>query len=464
MPQDMTQATPRLSGVRIEPAAKQWAPIIGRWRSNAPPNAWRNETAAFREALGLPTDRPVVMTGHQAEFWHPGIIAKYLAAEAAARAARGVAAWIVVDHDTNSPGDIRYPVRRASGALGVRTWRALPGARELTAMGVPLRAIAAESPRAVPDAEPGASVEPSVTEGLSRMRSALAAHATAPSVAQQAALAAMDCTAGLLQPAPTLFASSLSRTPLFARLVDTMRQDPTACARAYNDAGAAHANAGMAPMQLGDDPELPLWAIQPGRARARVRASTLATTPVEHLAPRALLMTALLRLAGCDLFVHGLGGGVYDKVTEEWIDRWLGASLAPTAVVTATLLLGLDADAVEPGVIDAATWRAHHALHDPALLGDAAAAREKSRLVDQIRAHKLAGEDPSAAFGQLHALLDKVRSEQSARLEALRQEAAEAGSRRHDAAIAHDRTWAFPLHVADDLAALKGEINGAFLA
>ena len=38
------------------------------------------EARAFREQLGLPTDRPIVMSGHQAQIWHPGILSKYLAA------------------------------------------------------------------------------------------------------------------------------------------------------------------------------------------------------------------------------------------------------------------------------------------------------------------------------------------------------------------------------------------------
>ena len=37
--------------------------------------AWRTES---RAALGLPTDRFVVMTGHQAGIWHAGIAEKFV--------------------------------------------------------------------------------------------------------------------------------------------------------------------------------------------------------------------------------------------------------------------------------------------------------------------------------------------------------------------------------------------------
>ena len=39
-------------------------------------------------------------------------------------------------------------------------------------------------------------------------------------------------------------------------------------------------------------------------------------------------MTGLMRLAGCDLFIHGTGGGAYDLVTEEWLGSWMGWTLA----------------------------------------------------------------------------------------------------------------------------------------
>ncbi len=39
------------------------------------------------------------MTGHQSGFWHPGILSKYIAADAVASAIDGASAAVVVDHD-----------------------------------------------------------------------------------------------------------------------------------------------------------------------------------------------------------------------------------------------------------------------------------------------------------------------------------------------------------------------------
>ena len=59
------------------------------------------------------------------------------------------------------------------------------------------------------------------------------------------------------------------------------------------------------------------------------------------LMPRALLLTALVRLGMCDLFIHGTGGLIYDRVTEQWFADWLGqaeGSIAPMIGVTAAVV------------------------------------------------------------------------------------------------------------------------------
>src|SRR6185369_4866673 len=68
---------------------------------------------------------PVVMSGHQTEFWHAGILAKLLAASALARHIRGHAVWLHVDHDAGDPGAIRVPVRSPEGELESHLWRPL---------------------------------------------------------------------------------------------------------------------------------------------------------------------------------------------------------------------------------------------------------------------------------------------------------------------------------------------------
>lgn len=451
----------RLHSITLTPAPSTWADLIATWR-RAPANTFA-DTRAFRSELSLPTDRPVVLTGHQAEFWHPGIVAKYLAAHAVAAKNNAAVGWVVVDQDSNTPATIRYPRREKHKSLAVRTWEALPDVDSLVELNAPLAAIPARAPSPVPKDD----TDPHVATGLSNIHRALAAHTGASSVAQQVARAAADLIGGVIPAAPLIFATDLARTGLFAAILDRMRQDPAGCATLYNKAVAANPAAGMAPLRIGGDPELPLWVMssKSGQPRTRATARTLASISTKagcSLAPRALLMTAMLRMAAGDLFIHGFGGGIYDTITEQWIREWLGVELAPTVVASATLHLPIDADVMPPAAIDHAQWQAHHVRHDPAMLGDAAAASKKVEILARINELKRTGQSPAAAFAELQQLLQSLRAAHAATISAFDHTASEARTHRADATIAHDRTWAFPLYPEADIRRLKTEIEARF--
>lgn len=59
------------------------------------------------------------------------------------------------------------------------------------------------------------------------------------------------------------------------------------------------------------------------------------------LRPRALLTTMYLRLIVSDLFLHGIGGGKYDQLTDAIVREFFGIEPAPMAVASATLHLPL---------------------------------------------------------------------------------------------------------------------------
>ncbi|MFL5329967.1 MAG: hypothetical protein ACJ8C4_13765 [Gemmataceae bacterium] len=60
--------------------------------------------------------------------------------------------------------------------------------------------------------------------------------------------------------------------------------------------------------------------------------------------PRALTLTLFARLALADLFIHGIGGGIYDQLTDEISRQFFGAAPPPYMVVTGTLRLPLTID------------------------------------------------------------------------------------------------------------------------
>lgn len=466
-----------IASITIDPEPAAWAGLLKR-------PSLIERSRVMRTQLGLTLDRPIIMSGHQPGFWHPGIAAKFLAMSSAARHARACPAWLVVDQDEHDPSAIRFPLRNEGGRLRVATWQSIDRALGV-AKGVPVGATPACPPEPLPsEAEPGyAAAIPSVAAGLARIHQRLGVYASSASVARQFASAANDELAGLVSAwgeAPKLlYALELSRTDLFGMLVGRMIEDPARCARTYNDAVAAFPEADLAPLRLppGNDAgrvELPLWAIDRGGAgsrraaspvlpaRLRVSAGMLGTTATADLAPRALLMTAMLRLGGCDLFIHGTGGGAYDRVTDRWIKEWLGETLAPTAVVTATMYLPLGAEPARAADAARAQWTAHHARHDPAALGDEASALEKAALVAKLRAGKRRGEETRTTYRELHALLARVRDAHALELRELEAQAEQARARLADADVIGDRTWPFPLFDAEDLVRLRDEIDRRF--
>ncbi len=422
-----------MKGLTLEPAPSEWALPV-------PPVA-----SPERAALGIPAGTTVVMLGHQAEAWHPGIAVKFFLARAMADALAGsgrpaVVAWLTPDHVTAQPFRLRVPALSDGRLIEHAMDLALP----LTEGGSVCAAPAVSALRARWD-----GVEPATDQvgaGVEEQRAALEASAGEANAAHQA-IGAMERVLGERgAPDVKLYASELGRAGVLDGLIDAMLADPLACARAYNEAAAARPEAGIGAMEVSSRTELPLWELSSGRAR-RVFADELAGLPRETLAPRALTMTLLTRRALCEVFIHGFGGGAYDPVMEDWARRWLGETgLAPMIVASATRTLPLEHLAADDSAIDRAAWRAHAARHDPAMLGDDAAAAQKRVLVERIRETREGGGDASALFAKMQALLARVREERAAEIEALRREAIEAEAKRGAGAVASDRTWPLALH------------------
>lgn len=405
-----------------------------------------------RRALGLPTDRPIVMSGHQAGFWHAGILAKHFAIDAAARAAGAHAAWVVVDQDTEPPQRLSRPVREGD-RLVRRDHDFESGVHPDTPTGV---RPAVRMPEGGEDFE---SVVGALNAARAGSSAEQAARANASLVRTRTGVAAPDLVR----------ATVLWKTEAFGELVAAMRGDPAACVDAYNAAARAHPEAGVRELiarPAVDRFELPLWRVRAGEPRRGVMADELGDVPIEELAPRALFMTAVVRLVLCDLFVHGTGGAAYDRVTDAWIGAWIGRRLAPTAMATATLRLdparfGGVTPASEAEVARA-KWRAHAARHRADVLGDDDAERERLALVDAIERLPRGSAERLAAYRRLHAFIEGHRAAHGDAIEALRAEATRVEGTRVDAAIALDRTWPWVLHDDGDLVVLRDRIDGAF--
>ncbi len=465
-----------LDRLLIAPAPAQWLPALrGRaaQRLDLSPDASR-----FRAQLGLPVDRPVILSGHQATIWHAGILAKYILAHEVASSIEGCAAWLVVDTDAEDFSTQALPARDASGVITRRTLRiASAGIGEQINAGVPPASLAPFETPASAGAGTGIA---SVDSGAALIAVAIErARLTASSASEQIASATLSLIEPVAPRCAVVMASRIGSTDLFQRIAMDMARSPERWARGYNDAILGSPDAHLTPLRItaasGNSAgaiELPLWHL-PGvnQPRQRVYAAQLPALLQSGaaLAPKALLLTGLLRAAGCELFIHGLGGaGIdglsgYDAATTRWMGA-MGLTLAPSISCSATLTLPLlPGPRVTPADVARLRWKAHAARHNPGLVLDALGAQQKLEALERL---KLASAPLSrrAAFGALHQALAEHRVRAATALKELEARATFAEQRVSQQLIADDRTFPFPLHGGAALRELRAQIAATLRA
>ncbi len=422
----------------------------------------------------MEADAPV-WSGHQPGLWHPGILAKLLLADALVDAAGAKPpVWLVVDHDEVEPLSFDVPTLRNErlGVARVRLERERPG--------VPPACRPAAPPPTLGDAWPADAALPP-----GRLGAAIAALPREPATPAEHTTRLMFTLAGplLTRPPEVVYSSRLQDHPAlgprFRSLVHRLLGDATASVAALNAAALAHPAAGVAPLPM--HPflvELPLWKLAEGQPRGRVYADLADAEPwlvdeagtrldpdAAWLAPRALLMTALIRGAPgvCSRFLHGTGGAAYDRITDDWWAAWSPADpLAPLAAATVNLRLGLDAPVAERGELARAQWRAHHLPHNLDRVHDIAAGHgdlveEKGLLLasmddDRDRARR------AAAFQRIHRINAGLADAHHALLDAAKREVATAEAGVANRRVARRRDWPFFLYPEEALAKLRREV------
>jgi len=96
---EITDKTPKRHGeVFFQPAFSQWKEEALRNRERLVKQiVWGQSALKVREVFKLPTDQPLVMSGHQPVFFHPGLWAKCLAASTLAESISGTAIHKITD-------------------------------------------------------------------------------------------------------------------------------------------------------------------------------------------------------------------------------------------------------------------------------------------------------------------------------------------------------------------------------
>jgi hypothetical protein len=431
-----TMSTTKPIEIDLEPGVDSWKAAL---QSQTP--------HAARAQLGIPDDRPIVMSGHQPIVFHNGILAKLIAQHEIAQATGAGRVWIVPDQDIVDLETIRVPVGLGHD-LGTRTVQILePGS---IPPGVPAASLPAMDP-----------IDPE-DDRLSDLVEYLRGYTYEPTLARQFASATIQlaCDRLGIELPQIIYASDLfTSEAIWDHACNTMRLDPQDAIRAYNIAAQKYPEARIRPLEIkGDDSERPLWKLRDGYARTPVNDSTFDQFST---APRALLMSGICRAFLSELFIHGSGGWAYDQVTEAWFREWLQIELNPMARASASVYLPLGIDDHDAISLKDAHWRFHHARHHPALVGDDDTQRTRDELVTRIDTARAAGEDPDPIYQQLVRVLEDHRIRNAEKLNALESQIEHARTHAKQIDLANDRTWAFPLFDDDALHTLKNRIHEA---
>ncbi|WP_157368578.1 hypothetical protein [Zavarzinella formosa] len=343
---------------------------------------WPEFRASARtELIGqAPPDQPILMAGHQPELFHPGVWAKNFVLAAQAKKLGANAVNLIVDNDTFKTRSLMLPVSSPAPDQVVletipfdesvpelpyeeaypRDWAALESWPDR------LRAVTKTWPF-----EPMVfCIWPRIVTCLKTGVSFTRAFVEARQILER------RWGAGT----PELPVSQLSGHRSFNIFARHLMVDAERFASVYNSSiadyrfanGIRSRNHPAPELQVtGDLIETAFWtwrADTPARQRVFVRRQAdrldvLAGTEqligtfsasadinlremFEHsgwkLRPRALTLTLFSRLALGDLFIHGIGGGKYDEVTDEIIRRYFNIEPPEYSVVSATIRLPLE--------------------------------------------------------------------------------------------------------------------------
>ncbi len=470
--------------------------------------------ASLRARLGL--RRPVIASGHQAEFFHAGVLAKSLAADAIARRVGGESLFVSVDSDLPHTRVLRFPVLDtaapavSAGAVQQRSL-AMPGWRA----DLPLES----QPRA-----PRQEWEALLGELAGRGRSA-SADTAIPLIAESVLRSNSDSVDGrdaCEQARRTVEqylgahtdheqrVSALCALAEFRAFVAHLALRAGEFAQAYNVAQREYRRAHRVRNAQRPAPllaiekgrvELPFWVYRGGALRRRLWVRTDANAvrffagdeplssgsgdELRHgsfheqpwlleragwrLRPRALALTAFLRLFVADLFIHGIGGAKYDEMTEHFVERFFGAAAAPACCVTATLHPRVPSAAVSLADVAAARAALRDAQHNPQRHASdipPELLEERQRWIAECVRLRRADRSNRAARAEARRRIRAVNAAILSRvplIEALAARLAEVGRRWDLACIARDREVFFGLHALDDLSRLNELLRASFV-
>jgi len=444
---DRLQTPPHDGDILIEPGPAHWPAMIEAGRriqidhvrlAGVEAAQLRAQT---RQALWKSGDLPAILCGHQPAFIHPGVWAKSVVVAQFSERHDLAGGELVVDNDAPHSSGLTVPAAGPDGLVRIHnfTWEAdLAGAAyegrpALSAQVV--EATAQQLSHLLGEAF-GQSALPDYLEGSRQAQGGdiVAQHLAGrsridrPLGAQLRAIRVSDVFGG------AFVADLLLNADRFAAVYNSALKEYRT-AHQVRSADRPLPDLG----RRGDQIETALWIYQPGQRRCRLWVSRqgdaiclladqslagrigvqeLTRDPDAALAglgpwlvrPRALTLTLWARLLACDLFVHGIGGAKYDRVTDRIFRRYYGFEPPPLACVSATLQLPLPRHPQAETEQRAARQRRRDLLFNPhRYVADlpAAVMERRRALIDEsgrLRANRASRPDRRRVFLELRQL------------------------------------------------------------
>ncbi|MGC8560648.1 MAG: hypothetical protein ACP5O1_08215 [Phycisphaerae bacterium] len=452
--------------------------------------------------------RPWIITGHQVEFYHAGVWAKVLLADHLASLTGGTAIDILVDHDTVDRLGLALP-QRDEHAQWKKQWHLWADANAVAADGLsaPDSRIAESWGREIIRVATGSEVM--TPDALHYFLDSLHQSRVSDYVPWiGSARQAFEKKFGLR--VHHVCSSELCQSPAWLAFVGLWIKNAARWTEIYNQALADYRRGHhvkspsrpMPPLAVSDHAiELPFWIYHRGHPRERLvikrgdRAAIIGPDGVlelpemddrdsqaetwqrvldEHqlcIRPRALTLTLYVRTFLADLFIHGIGGAMYDEMTDQ-IAAKIGMPIGGYMCASAGWLLpgGQGEQAAQESLAELKSRR-HHLRHNPQLIYQnlspspevTGLLAERERLIADL-AHRPGRRNPALIarrreqFRRLGAINARCAA-MSGELEKLDQTLARTESALRQERVLGDREYFFVLHGWESLRQLQQRIK-----
>lgn len=335
---------------------------------------------------GDPETQPIVMTGHQPVQFHSGLEFKYETTQQFAADNNAIAVAVIIDTDRGDAGQFSYPESTpteadTNGSESAAAYRAVLAVESLAnsnnLFGHGKLKSAAELKELAETVEDHLTslCQKNAATVTKRVLNEFGQLATAKATAMEANTI-MRWSYGIGSRMLELPLSAIAAFPESQMLTVDILKQPSRFAAAYNSAlemfreehGIRNTANPFPNLKIKENSyELPFWVVDHNRGTRQVlevqvdgnvtrllangrNVDTLADNISDdalepmmlqnlQLVPRGALITVFLRLLFSDLFVHGTGGGRYDRFTDEFVRNWWNAEPPPFTVASASRYL-----------------------------------------------------------------------------------------------------------------------------